>query len=155
MFVTYYLFLSLSTIIWNCNSNVCTIIVSLSYHVKMWKVCNYSLSTYSILFWYRTKFVMIYSRPIQCHPNVSYYPLSMIAWIFPFLSNIVSLITIIRYCKKNNLIRYWNVLHWSEIALGTIMNHYCIIFFKSNIAKPSQWSGFVHITRIIQYWNIL
>lgn len=55
--------------------------------------------------------------------------LSMIAWIFPFLSNIVSLITIIRYCKTNNIIRYWNVLHWSEIAIGTIMNHYCIIFF--------------------------
>ena len=55
--------------------------------------------------------------------------LSMIAWIFPFLSNIVSLITIIRYCKKNNLIRYWHILHWSEIALGTIMNYYCIILF--------------------------
>lgn len=88
VFVTYYLFLSLSTIIWNCNSNVCTIIIYLSYHVKMQKVCNYSLSTYSILFWFRTKFVMIYSRPIQCHPNVSYYPWSReSSHFYPILSH--------------------------------------------------------------------
>ena len=84
VFVMYYLFSSLSTIIWNCNSNLCTIIAYLSYHVKMQKVCNYSLSMYFTFFWYRTKIVMIYSRWNQSYPNVSYHPWSrQSSWYSP------------------------------------------------------------------------
>ena len=145
VFLMYYLFSSLSTIIWNCKSILCTIIAYLSYHVKIQKVCNYSLSMYFTFFWYRTKIVMIYSRWNQCYPNVSYHPWSrQSSWYSPILSHTPPSFVIVKKPILSNIEIFYIDLKLRKVRLLSTIAYMIIL---SNIVNPSEWSRFVHIIR--------
>ena len=146
----YYLFSSLSIIIWNCKSILCTIIASLLYHVKMQKVCNYLLLTYFIFIWYRNKIVMIYSRWNQYYPNASYHPYPHQSLLYsPILFDMTHSFIIVKTPILSNIETFHIYLKLRKVRL---LSTFAYTFILSNIVNPSEWSRFVYI---IRYRNIL